>query len=570
MKIKKNTVEKNTPKEIVQVKESNIWILSCVFLFLITVGYIYIVTKYTENIPFGDDYDLLNGFNKIIETDNFLEKFILFYSQHSEHRIVFTKFIFLLSFLITGTINFKFIAIVGNIGVLLITILLSYSIFDYKNKQTYLYLLPVFLFLLQICSWEFLIWPMSSVQNTYVLFFAFVALFLLSKDKIYLALFFAFLSTFTSGNGFLTFIAGFGILFLLKSNYKSYLIWAIFFMITMSLYFYSYKESPHHPSIIKALTENPKQLISYFFTFCGSIYQVIFQKSIALKAGIASMAILVFLIIFLKLKNIKIEILGYLFFLLLTSAVISLSRSGFGVEQALGNRYVFYSIIYLTLTYIILMSYYKNSKFSKTVNLFFIFISIIYSYKSYSLNIFPLNNMSYVQKAGVISYNENFNDFFFPELYNGAVESRPILKKAEKLNSYNFPPISLNDIKSSIVNISVPIEQDNNINQGFEIIEFKNYHIVKFGWAFIIGKNSNQSTIYTVLTSDDNKKYVFETKSNYSMEVANHFQTILYQKCGFTFILNKKDIPKGNYKVGILIENDNKKSYVLSDKVINV
>jgi len=77
--------------------------------------FFYIFFKYMVNVPINDDYSVLDNFNGLLNADSFLEKAKLFFAQHNEHRILYDKMWFWISYLINGQIDFNMLALVGNL-----------------------------------------------------------------------------------------------------------------------------------------------------------------------------------------------------------------------------------------------------------------------------------------------------------------------------------------------------------------------------------------------------------------------------------------------------------------------
>jgi hypothetical protein len=69
--------------------------------------------KYTVNVPINDDYDVLDKFNKMVSSDSIIEQIKLLFAQHNEHRIVYDRIWFLISYKINNQVNFNLLSLVG-------------------------------------------------------------------------------------------------------------------------------------------------------------------------------------------------------------------------------------------------------------------------------------------------------------------------------------------------------------------------------------------------------------------------------------------------------------------------
>ena len=76
--------------------------------------YFFFVYSYSLNLPFADDFAHLDETIRIIQSTNFSEKLSIIFAPHNEHRVVFTRLAFILSYVLFGEIDFRFLTIIGN------------------------------------------------------------------------------------------------------------------------------------------------------------------------------------------------------------------------------------------------------------------------------------------------------------------------------------------------------------------------------------------------------------------------------------------------------------------------
>ena len=104
-----------------------------------------------------------------------------------------------------------------------------------------------------------------------------------------------------------------------------------------------------------------------------------------------------------------------------------------------------------------------------------------------------------------------------------------------------------------------------------ENFTLKPNEVIISGWAYLPDINSTNSTIEIVLL-DNGKATKIATEKIKRDDVTTYFKSdIDLSSSGFSSIINLKNIEKGNYKVGILIENKElgKKGVVLTDKIFS-
>lgn len=118
--------------------------------------------------------------------------------------------------------------------------------------------------------------------------------------------------------------------------------------------------------------------------------------------------------------------------------------------------------------------------------------------------------------------------------------------------------------------LKVKPESSNDIISNLENLELKNDILKLNGWAAIQDKDSRKSQIKIVLIKNNNY-YAFETDMIIREDVtkANN-DKFNFDNSGFTLKIKKNSISRGEYKIGILINNlDTKKAYFkLCEKTI--
>jgi len=373
------------------------------------VAFFGMVWRYALNIPFWDDYDAVLLFLvKYFDAPTIIQKLYLIFSQHNEHRIVFNKLITLSQLYLNGVVDFRQLIFIGNIGLIGILGVLYYVLGTQKNK--FLFLIPVSFLLFQPQYWENIHWAMASLQNFYVIFFAFLSILLISKGgRIFflLGIIFAVLATFTQGNGMFVFPIGVGIL-LYQRKYASFSIWLLMMLLCVGLYFHGYIQPAQHPSVLKAFY-NPLLTLRYFFSFIGASFG--FNKSFSPYIGIATL--IYFLIITVK-KYFRQNIIVYgLFcFLFLSAAAAAVTRSGFGLEQALASRYSIISILFYILIYLSLIEIYTSLKKYIVI---FICAAISFNVYAYFLNFHSVIEHHNTLVESVKKWEMNGQGLLFPD-----------------------------------------------------------------------------------------------------------------------------------------------------------
>jgi len=358
--------------------------LGIVFILPILVHF-WAVFKYGLNIPFWDDFDTVFSFLiKYLDAGTIFEKLQLVFAQHTEHRFALNKIITLLNYYISN-IDFKLLLIIGNLALIGVLAILYRSCTILKNKL--FLLIPITLLIFQPQYNESIYWATAALANFYILLFAFLSIFLLSKNKklyFYLSIIFALFATFTMGNGLFVFPVGLAIL-VYQKRYREAVIW---FLVTVAIfvsYFHNYISSAGHPSLVQALL-NPLNTIIHFFTLIGAPFGSLHPNLLPFSIYVGILIVLYF--IYLTIRSYfkkNLVIYSFFLFLLITVFVIAFTRSGFGIEQAFSSKYTIVGILFYILSYISFIEIFPFMQKKKFVFVFIV-ISLAFNVVSYYSN----------------------------------------------------------------------------------------------------------------------------------------------------------------------------------------
>jgi hypothetical protein len=143
------------------------------------------ILKYAVNIPLHDDFDAaLNFTNNFIHTGTAEGRVKLIFAQHNEHRIVFTRLIFLGNYYVLHGINFRYCIILGNLGWVLTVVMLT-LIFHRIFRLSLLQLLPIPFCLLSFTHSANMFFATSSLAIYWFILFSVAFLYCLSRFKFF-------------------------------------------------------------------------------------------------------------------------------------------------------------------------------------------------------------------------------------------------------------------------------------------------------------------------------------------------------------------------------------------------
>ncbi|WP_353717656.1 hypothetical protein [Dyadobacter sp. 676] len=220
------------------------------------------------NIPYTDDFNLLETVQKLRNAGGFIEMLKVLFEQVNQHRFAFERIVMLLMFVLTGTVNIKTQIIIGNLFLFGIGYLL-YEGLRRERISWYLFI-PVPYLLFNLVYFENAYWGIAALQNTPLIFFAFLTAHGLARQDrkgFRIAVAAALLTTFTSGSGMLAWIIGMVILAFQK-RFKNLLWWMSGMVAVLLFYFlfdYTFIQSPG-----EKVWDHPVFNAIYVFAFWGN------------------------------------------------------------------------------------------------------------------------------------------------------------------------------------------------------------------------------------------------------------------------------------------------------------
>ena len=208
-------------------------------LLLTPIAYFYlIVDAHLVDIPFKDDYMLLETVHDFRQENNFIEAVKILFAQVNQHRFAFERLVMLALVFFTGTVNLKVLITLGNLFLLGILYLFFRTFSD--ERVSWYYFLPVPFLLFNLTFYENAFWGIAAIQNTPLIFFTLLSSYCLGRgDRTgqWIGAIAALIATFVSGTGMLAWIVGAVILFFQK-KYKPLAVWITLAIGCLLFYFF--------------------------------------------------------------------------------------------------------------------------------------------------------------------------------------------------------------------------------------------------------------------------------------------------------------------------------------------
>lgn len=323
-----------------------------VFLLTFAAIALYLITvwRFSVDIPYADDYDAILAFiNSVAELDiKSLTLSIL--HQHNEHRIAFNRIIELLSFKLSGNVNFSQLIWIGNVGwFLVIGIFWRWA---RKKGVSLIEFCPVVITLLAFSHHELMTFAMASIQQYYQLLFCILGVYFMVSNRIYNAMFFYILGMFSGGGGV---VLGpvMALYYLFSRKWKSLFICLTFIGLVTVCYFYflEYTRSTQDLHPFEILVQ-PGLFSGFILGFIGSIGNI---NKLGLPSGIlfGSMFLYFFLKKVSQLSRNEPFLLWSGLYIISVAALTAMARGGFGILYAqTTSRYTQYSLVFVAIIYL--------------------------------------------------------------------------------------------------------------------------------------------------------------------------------------------------------------------------
>lgn len=342
-------------------------------LALLPILYFYlIIDAHLVNIPFIDDYMLLETVHNFRQEKNFIEAVKILFAQVNQHRFAFERLVMLALVFFTGTVNLEILITLGNL--FLFGILYLFFRTFREERVSWYYFLPVPFLLFNLTYYENANWGIAAIQNTPLIFFALLSAFGLGRGNRvgwWIGVIAALVATFVSGTGMLAWIIGAVILFFQK-KYRPLILWLVLAAGCLAFYFlFDYRFIPttdgtrpwEHP-IFNGLLLLGFWGNALYLDISHATQQAFYPDMVAcvylgLFIGLVFLGWLVRFFLSQKLRGSYWFVLGTLLFGLGTGAMFVLSRP---MDQffmyggsVFSRRYVIFGVVLLTVAYLALV-----------------------------------------------------------------------------------------------------------------------------------------------------------------------------------------------------------------------
>lgn len=526
------------------------------------IGYLIYAWYNSSPLFLADDFHLLKTILWAKQEASIWGKFMLLYDQHNEHRIIVPRLLTYLNYLLNGHINWPGLILFGNL--LWVSILyFLWKIFESFGRKPWMFL-PVPFILLQPQYYDNVTWAISILQQSVIVAIYVLLAYLLSRKNYKKALAVCLIATFTHGNGILSFPLGILMIGIFERNWKQVGIWSLTWMIVCLAYFWGFRSGQN--SNFAASLSDPIRLISSFFAFFGGVSRAVSPNPY--YATITGFILILIITVYLTRKTYAFFMYNrplqssekffmvIFMFLIITAALVCISRSWSGLESILAPRYIHYSPFAVCLVYIILM---KNIPVAFRTSLALgaiaggitFNLTCYFKYHEdiiYRKNALWADSENWNNKEVFLMYEKSFNSNIHDTYREAIKEGICIKNESVFLTIPDTVQINPNEISFSETTMRCD-------NSG--TVTYPKIGVISS--SSLIGKD-----VYIYFVSEHDT-YIHATKRN-----RNAIKSFLldgrWYNPGFTADFYHENLPNGRYRIGLLY--DGKFSWVRNDYLI--
>lgn len=257
----------------------------------VIVVFYYLCIRYSINIPWFDDienipYFLVNW----IEAPSLIEKWQTIIFPNNEHRVLAARLIVLGQYLVTNKLNFKNLAFCGNLSVLVLFGFITYSYLRQGGK--WFLAVPIAFFIFNFQSYAGTFMTIMSLQYQMVILLSVASLYFLAKRRtwpFFLAIFLAYVDTFSMGNGMMVWPSGL-VLLLFQARWRDAFIWTVSGAAAIYLYFHGYDFVQGNDKAFDYILQYPFRTFIAFFTMLGGDFDIIANAGFSKRMIIPTLA----------------------------------------------------------------------------------------------------------------------------------------------------------------------------------------------------------------------------------------------------------------------------------------
>lgn len=558
-------------------------VFAAVAVFIIGVLFYRFVGQNAVNVPFFDDFSYLEYCIKFTEAPTVLHFLRELEYKHNGHGVITAKLVFWLDYLLTGEVNFRVLILAGS-GLVIILFGYFWKVLS-ANRLPFLAVLPVGLFLFTPAYHENIFWAAALWQYTASFTIGLLTYYGLTKDSRWAfacAIAGGFLLTYTNGNGLFGMYVGV-IIPMVQMRYRRALVWLAACILTTVIFYWYYPFGFGSLGQEKSLKNSALTIVSFFGScasyFRGRLPEVAFL-GIAITLTLLCFALWLAVEYGKKVMNnrfnptilsvftkapINLSLLSLLAWLLVTGLGVATARAVDTLETP--PRYMIYSVmavvsLYVTLLLIVSPLWQKIVMGGMTlVGAFFAMSTYMFAAPDVInfRNSLRSDAFSLAQHRRVTGKLETMTNSVVKKYFDEAVE-----KEMYVIPSTVLDEVNLNTFDSSaLMKVSLRVDLDTLPAYGGIVIHKISNEELK------VSQNDPNNALFMLLKKES-ATYAIAVKQRPNRERKSFIRTGNYFKEGFETLIFQDNVPEGNYQVGFLFSEGQKRRVVYTSQRLTI
>ncbi|TLV03266.1 hypothetical protein [Dyadobacter luticola] len=527
------------------------WFAGLIWALLATVILTFWLSafQFSYNFPYYDDFqNIVQFIYNYVRAENFGTQLALLFEQNFEHRVIFAKFLTLLQFRITGSINIQWLIFLGNLSIL--GILALFFPYFSRKQLSLIALFAITCLLFQMQHYEDTIsWATCSLQHAPCVFFSLWSFHLaLNRRNLFASAALALLALFTSANGLSTIVIWLIIVLLVSENRRKVVIPALLLVAVTIIHLVTL--TIHSGSLLTHVTHSVGAKCILLLSFAGlvadpNILHSIWPSVLLGAVFLAPLPIVAFQMIRGRHRQVTtlqwLCVTGLVTLLFVAFLIVFARGTDADYDGYKMDRYKIYAAFFAALAVAFYDGYWSGFQWENVIRLPIAGAALLFCIASYYLYYGSIVNYRKTIIANQYSYQWS-KAIYYPVIY---ADAKTPLYMDFALKTFFKPEnaFSFSSINWKSVTDTVSVRRS---DQG------SYFDISNQEWDDTSGPNE---ALYAVAVDpvSSQPKYLFSAETSYQRAVKQFYTTFKRPVSpGFSCVIYKKELQKGSYDIYLL------------------
>ncbi len=507
----------------------------------------------SRNVAYWDELDTALAFMLRLQDAQWSDIFPQLLALGNEHRTVTSRVLFLLSYWLTGTIDFVVIGVIGNAFIVGAVALLVATAGTGLRKLTLFALLAFLLFQLQ--HYENFLWSGSSIDHFQVVLLACGALVALARDTrrgVIVACLLGLLATLTLVHGMVVWPAG-AVALAVQRRWRPLAWWLALAGLTVAAFFPGFDFNPGH-QIGGFSATNVARIGAFWLTLLGAPL-ALGDRALAPFFGLGLLAAGVHLMWRGAFRRERIAgpialwAIGALF-------LVAVGRANVG-EYPVYSRYYVLGALAWALVLFAYLGQIPDVTDRRRVLLRVVPLLAVFNLAANACFVAPARAWVISRDSAVHHFMHHGRDGVGPHtLHPHPGHASQLIERAEKAGVFRMPGVSeIREFPKARRVERLDYYVDHVVVEG-AMIEIQ-------GWAARAGAASRPGQVHVLLWSNL-RRQTFSTLAEARPDVASAHPTEDWREAGFRFRQRRWLLPPDLYQIGLLIHSEQGEEFVLT------